>query len=208
MSRDFSVSVSCSEYEQRALNTGNAAEANGAERVSCEVGTAELALAENVAAGPQATLTELLTDEAELMTGTAEVTTGTAELLPVAAELMTGAGDMMSGAAELKAGAAELITGVAELMTGEAEVITGVAELMTGEAEVMAREAGVMFGAAELMTAEAELVTRTAGLTTIAEWASRLFTGSRDTRVTSIFFLGSRLKGYTRNKESKLSYRY
>ncbi len=61
MSRDFSASVSCSEYEQRALN--NAAEANGAERVSCEVGTAELALAENVAAGPQATLTELLTDD-------------------------------------------------------------------------------------------------------------------------------------------------
>ncbi len=52
--------------------------------------------AENVAAGPQATLTELLLDAAELMTGTAEVTTGTAELMPGAAELMTVAGGMMT----------------------------------------------------------------------------------------------------------------
>jgi X-X-X-Leu-X-X-Gly heptad repeat protein len=57
--------------------------------------------AENVAAGPQATLTELLIDAAELMTGTAEVTTGTAEVTTGTAELMPGAAELMTGGAEV-----------------------------------------------------------------------------------------------------------
>jgi hypothetical protein len=231
VSWDLSASVNCSEHEQRALFP--AKEANRAELVAGEVGSPELGPAEYVVAGPQSEVIEPLIDAAELNTGTAEVSTGDAELMPGAAELMTGAAEMMTGAAARMPGAAERMTGAAERMTGAAERMTGAAELMTGAAERMSeaaermagaaermagaaeRMAGAaerMAGAAELMTGAAERMTGAVGLMTgvplagltIAELAAEFLTVCRDTRVTAIFFCGSRLEVYTRHKERKL----
>jgi hypothetical protein len=224
VSWDLSASVSCSEYGQRALTP--AAEANGAELVSFEVGTAELGPAEYVATDPQIEVIELLIDAAELITGTAEVRTGDAGLMPEAAELMTraaelmtgaaarmpgpaermtGAAEQMAGAAERMIGAAELMTGAAARMPGPAEQMTGAAERMAGAAERMAGAAERMTGAARLMTGAEKRMTGAAGLMTgvplagltIAELAAEFLTVCRDTRFTAIFFWGSRLKGYT-----------
>jgi hypothetical protein len=189
VSWDFSASVSCSEYGQRALTP--AAEANGAERVSCEVGTAELGPAEYVVAGAQSEVIEPLTDAAELITGAAELMIGAAELLTGAAEMMSEAAERMSGAAKRMTGAAERMAGAAERMVGAAERMAGTAEWITGAAERMTGAAGLMTGVP------------LAGLT-IGELAAEFLTDCRDTRFTTIFLCGSRLEGYTGHKERKL----